>query len=610
VRRILTLAACALAALGPARAAFAAAPQVLTELRHDTGPALTTLPLVRGATGAIDLPAYAVPNGASASTDPAVQHGAGGAMPAPLVTFPGIDGSDLENPPAPTGDVGPNDYVQWVNGSIAVFDKTGAVRFGPTHANLIWKGFSNTDDPNDPANLCESINEPDPTVRYDPLADRWLLSHLAFNIGIFGAISGPFVQCLAVSAGSDPAGAYHRYAFEISATDMDAGARFGVWPDGYYMSFDQLHHDPCPCPPGGWRFVGEGAVVFDRTAMLAGNAATAQLFATGDTALGGMLPADLDGSTPPPPGSPEIFARVDASPFQLELWHFHTDWTTPASSTFTLAQTVGVAPWINSSPGLEEPSPGAFLQPTGDRLMDRLAYRNLGTREALVADHNVGGSPSGRAAPRWYELQRTSGLWGMRGQGTYAPNGAGRGSSSAAMDRQGDLALGYTISSSTIFPSLAYTGRLANDPPNRLRSERALFVGSGVQQPFTNSSWGPFSMMSVDPSDDCTFWYENVYYAAGASRWSSRIGSFRFPSCLSVTGFAPATGPVGTIVTITGTGFAAVSSVKFNGKPAPFLRDSATQLRARVPVGATSGPISVTTGAGTATSASSFTVSP
>lgn len=607
MRRILVTAACALAALGPARAAVAA-PQVLTELRHDTGPALSTLPLVRGATGAINLPAYAVPNGTSGSTDPVMQHGAGGPMPAPLLTFPGIDGSDLERPPYPTGDVGPNDYVQWVNGSIAVFDKTGAVRFGPTHADLVWNGFSNQDDPNDPANLCEAVDEPDPVVRYDPLADRWLLSHLAFGVGIFGAIEPPFVQCLAVSAGSDPTGAYHRYAFEINATDMNAGARFGIWPDGYYMSFDQLHHDPCP-PCTGWRFVGEGAVVFDRAKMLAGDAATAQLFATGDTALGGLLPADLDGSTPPPLGSPEIFARFAASPFQLELWQLHTDWTTPASSTFTLAQTVGVAPFVLTSPGFEEPSPGAFLQPVGDRLLDRLAYRNLGGHEALVANHTVAG-PSGRAAPRWYELRRTTGPWGLREEGTYAPNANGRGSGSVAMDRQGDLALGYTISSSSIFPSLAYTGRLATDPPNRLRSERPLFLGSGVQQPFTDVSWGPFSMMSVDPSDDCTFWYENAYYAAGASTWSTRIGSFRFPTCLSVTGFDPASGPVSTIVTIQGTGFAAVSSVKFNGTPAPFRRDSATQLQARVPVGATSGPISVTTGAGTATSATDFTIAP
>jgi hypothetical protein len=155
-----------------------------------------------------------------------------------------------------------------------------------------------------------------------------------------------------------------------------------------------------------------------------------------------------------------------------------------------------------------------------------------------------------------------------------------------------------------------YTGRLATDPPNRLRSERPLFLGSGVQQPFTDGRWGPFSMMSVDPSDDCTFWYENAYYAAGASTWSTRIGSFRFPTCLSVTGFAPASGPVGTIVTIRGTGFVSVSAVRFNGKPARFLRDSATQIRAQVPVGARTGRVSVTTPSGTVASSSDFTVTP
>ena len=161
MRRLVKI-AIALAALGPASSAVAA-PQVLTELRHDTGPALTTLPLVRGATGAVDLPQYGVLV-STGSTDPAVQRAAGGAMPAPLVTFAGVDGSDGYRPPYPTGDVGPHDYVQWVAGSLAVFDKTGAVRFGPTHANLVWKGFSNPADSNDPANLCESSDEPDPVV--------------------------------------------------------------------------------------------------------------------------------------------------------------------------------------------------------------------------------------------------------------------------------------------------------------------------------------------------------------------------------------------------------------------------------------------------------------
>ena len=604
MRRLIRI-AIAVAALGPAHAALAA-PQVLTELRHDTGPPLSSIAPVQGPVSQVVLPDYGLPIGSTGSSDPVVQRVTGGSMPPPLLTFAGVGGADLARPAYPMGDVGPHDYVQWVNASLAVFDKTGALRYGPTHARMVWSGFANPADPDDPANLCENTNEPDPNVLYDPLADRWLLSHLAFRLGLFGAIEPPFVQCLAVSAGSDPTAAYHRYAFELSATDLNAAAKLGVWPDGYYMAFDQLHENT---PAEGWHFAGGSVVVFDRARMLAGQSASAQLFATEDTALGGLLPADFDGVDPPPAGAPELFARFDASPSQLELWQLHADWSTPANSTFTLAQTVPVAPFVDLSPMLQEPSPGAALVQTSDRLLFRLAYRNFGWREAMVVDQTVSG-PNLQAAPRWYELQRTTGAWSVREQGTFAPDAKGRGTGSAAMDRQGDVALGYSVASSSTFPSIRYTGRLRNDPPNGLRTERTLFAGSGVQQPFTDNRWGPYSTMSVDPSDDCTFWYTQAYYAANASTWSTRIGSFRFPGCLSITGISPEAGPVGTIVTIQGTGFVGVSSVRFNGTPAPFRRDSATQIRALVPVGATTGPVTVTTAAGTVASRSAFTVTP
>jgi len=163
--------------------------------------------------------------------------------------------------------------------------------------------------------------------------------------------------------------------------------------------------------------------------------------------------------------------------------------------------------------------------------MFRLAYRNFGDHEAVVGNYTV--SSGGVAGVRWFELRNvTSGPETVFQESTYQPDTTWRWMGSAAMDQQGNIALGYSASSASIFPQLRYAGRLATDPLNTLsQGEATLFSGTGSQTG-TSNRWGDYSDLTIDPVDDCTFWYTNEYYATTTSfNWRTRIGSFKFPGC-------------------------------------------------------------------------------
>jgi hypothetical protein len=525
------------------------------------------------------------------------------AMPGPTVSFEGLGNVDGYVPPDTNGDVGPSNYVETVNAAFAVYDKSGAKLYGPADINTLWSGFGG---------LCQTMNDGDPVVQYDQLANRWLIAQFAFDLDFFGNPVGPYYECVAVSTSGDPTGSYYRYAFQISDTKLDDYPKLAVWPDAYYMSVNQFD-DSC-----GLCFVGAAAVAFDRTSMLAGNDASL-VYVDLDTNYHSLLPSDLDGSTPPPAGAPDRFVQFDDnSPVdQLEIWNFHVDWATPASSTFTSGGTVATASFdsnmcFGDSGCVQQPSPGEGLDALADRLMYRLAYRHFSDHEAMVVTHtvNVG---SDRGGVRWYELRRTTGSWSIFQQSTYAPaDGRTRWMGSAAMDQSGDLAVGYSVSSSTTFPGIRYAGRLAGDPLGQLTQGEATLRGGGGAQTDGFNRWGDYSSLDVDPTDDCTFWYANEYYPATSGYdWHTRIGSFKFPSCgppTTIDGFDPTSGAVGTSVAITGTNLNGATAVKFHGTSATFTVDSPTHVTATVPAGASDGPISVTTPRGTAASAASFDV--
>ncbi|BAO45540.1 carboxypeptidase regulatory-like domain-containing protein [Thiolapillus brandeum] len=448
-------------------------------------------------------------------TDPVVQSDAplDIKMPAILQSFEGNNNVTGVLPPDTVGDVGPNHYVQMVNSVVQIWDKTGTSLVGPSPINSLWTGFGG---------ICESNNDGDPIVLYDQAADRWLLSQFALNF------PNDFHQCIAVSQTGDPTGAYHLYDFLISTTKMNDYPHFGVWPDGYYMAINQFDGST-----SNW--AGQGVVAFERNKMLAGLPAQKVYFDDPDPNLGGMLPADWDGTTAPPAGAPNLFMQLGTTT-SLDIWQFHVDWTTPANSTFTPLVSPTVAAYDSDLCGGSRnciPQPGGTAVDTlAGRLMYRVQYRNFGTHQSMVATHTVDENGSDHAGVRWYELRDSGSGWGVVNQGTYAPDADNRWMSSAAMDAQGNIAVGYSVSSTSTYPSIRYAGRLAGDPANTLPQAEAVLIAGGGSQSHTSGRWGDYSNMSVDPVDDCTFWYTQEYYSADSSAdWQTRIGSFKFPSC-------------------------------------------------------------------------------
>jgi hypothetical protein len=405
-------------------------------------------------------------------------------------------------PPDTNGAVGATQFVQWVNTSFAVFDKnTGALVFGPAAGNTIWRGFGGA---------CETSNDGDPIAQYDKAAGRWVLTQAVFT--------APFMVCLAVSTTSDATGTYNRYAFPMS--NFPDYPKLGVWPDAYYMSFNMF---------SGNRFVGAQGCAFDRSRMLTGTAATMQCFQQSPT-VASLLPSDLDGTTPPPAGSPNFFLNFGSN--SLNLFKFHVDFTTPGNSTFTGPTNIPVAAFSPACGGgacIPQLGTGQQLDSLGDRLMYRLAYRNLGDHESLVVNHSVTAGSS--VGVRWYELRSPNTTPTVFQQGTFAPDANFRWMGSVAMDKAGDIAAGYSVSSSSMHPAVRFTGRVPTDPPGILQAENSIIEGTGSQLANLNR-WGDYSSISVDPVDDCTFWYTTEYLKSdGTFNWNTRIASFKFPSC-------------------------------------------------------------------------------
>ncbi len=536
--------ASSLAALVAAEAPAAARsslPVVSRAVHHDTSPPLRSLPPIPPRTVS-DRPSPrppfpnragrpAIP--ANPALDPALSRGSvadAEPMPPPIASFEGVNNRNNRVPPDANGDVGPAHYVQWVNLSLAVWDKEGNLLYGPVDGNTIWQGFGG---------ICETHNNGDPIVLHDPLADRWVLSQLAFDW------PHNFHHCVAVSATPDPTGSYHRYDFFFHDDTLNDYPKMGVWTDAYYVAVNQFLADTL-------EYRGQGALAYERAQMLVGGPARVvafDLFSV-DPAFGGALPSDLDGPLPPPEGSPAFFVEVDDDAWgwaadRLSLWRFRVDWADPSRSTFGVAGqpdavldlTAAGYPFDSNMCGYATgciPQPGgARVDALSDRLMYRLAYRNLGDRETLTVNHTVDVDGTDHAGVRWYEIRDPAGAPYVEQAGTFAPDADHRWMGSIAMDGAGDIAVGYSVSSVTTYPSIRYAGRRPADPAGTLpRTEATLIAGTGFQT--DASRWGDYSSMSVDPTDDCTFWYTQEYYTTTSGfTWQTRIGSFRFEACHS-----------------------------------------------------------------------------
>ena len=537
-------------------------PNVVNGVFQGESPAVSTLPVLPVIPG----PLHTRDNeslqagGNTNAHDPVVQHRKGtGPISAPIQSFDGIclpfgppcgqPSSCSCLPPDTDGEVGGSQYVQAVNTDFAVYSKTGAVLRTSTPINELWANTNGE---------CKIHNDGDPVVVYDQIARRWLISQfIATPTGEPG--DDQYGECIAVSTTSDATGSYYLYEFDFGTDVFFDYPKIGVWPDGYYMMANEF-------PTNSETSAGVGVFAFERSKMLLGQPARVVFFdesqhnPTGGQYIG-MLPGDLDGSSLPAAGSPNWFAEVDDptgippqsvgdTGFDLRMWAFHVDWTNPANSTFgnngapNATQQVAefVRPQCVYGYGDCAPQKGGpqQLDVLGDRLMFRMPYRKLNNNTAsILLNHSVQ-TPGGKIGIRWYEVRiPRGGSPSIYQQGTYAPddtttNPLWRWMGSIAQDKNGDIALGYSASGPNDYPSIRYTGRAAGDPLNQMTQvEQVGFTGTGPQTE-VEGRWGDYSDLTVDPVDDCTFWYTQEYLAEDTiiiGTWRTRIVSFKFPGC-------------------------------------------------------------------------------
>src|SRR6266852_5742897 len=430
-----------------------------------------------------------------------------------LMNFDGVSDRDGVAPPDTNDSVGATQVVEVVNESYQVLNKsTGTSVLGPAEISSIWSGFGGT---------CGNAlnNFSDPVVVYDKAANRWLVTVLGSADGF---LSG--VECVAVSSTSDATGSYHRYSFGFGAGKLNDYPKFGVWPDAYYASYNMFSPTA---------FLGAKVCAYNRAHMLAGLSANAHCFqrSTNDFSF---LPSDMDGTSLASAGEPNFFVELFTTT-TLHLFKFHVNFTTPSLTTFTGPTTITVNSFTIACAAtgtcIPQSGTGTKLDSLSDRLMFRLAYRNLGTHEALVAAHSVKPTSGPVSAVRWYEIRSPSATPTVFQQGTFSLASQAAWMPSIGMDKVGDIAVGFSQSSSTTHPGIAYTGRIPTDPAGVMETAHTLFTGAGSQNGGL-TRWGDYTSISIDPVDDCTFWYANEYIPSnGNFNWHTRLASFKFTAC-------------------------------------------------------------------------------
>jgi len=439
--------------------------------------------------------------------------------------FTGPQGTaTLRNPSDNSLAVGPDHIVQIVNSRMAIFTKkgrqfetTGHILYGPVVTNTIFDGFGGQ---------CEKQVSGDAVVRYDQLGDRWL-----FVLPVFrrppGEPNSPYSMCYAITEARDPRGPYHRYEFK--RTLFPDYPRPAVWPDGYYV----------PTSTGD-TVIQKHVCVADRAKMLEGLPATEQCVIVDGVNF--LNDADIDGHGLPPPGAPNIVIAAGGSQLHdrfsddgIYAWDLHVDWKTPAKTALTGPVKIPVAPYhylCNGQLTSCVPQPGTErrLDAQGDKVMQRLVYRNIDGHESILALHSVD-TKVGGGGVRWYELrldkQRQPFLYQ---QGTYAPDEFYRWMGSIGMDRRGNIAVGYSFGGTPHFAGQRFAARLADDPKGVLSFHETV-LAEGAASQTTTIRWEDYSTTAMDPSDDCTFWYVGDYLKSGATSYSTRIGSFQVPGC-------------------------------------------------------------------------------
>jgi len=482
------------------------------------------------------------------------------AAPAPILTFDGLDRFNWGSgsPPDTTGDVGPNYFIQGVNSSVGIYRKSdGAQEAAFTFDTLMSQGNF--------GNQCDSENFGDPVILYDTFEDRWVLTDFAFTLDGGGNVNPPEAfMCFAVSMTGDPiSGGWNFYSIRVT-DGLNDYPKLGIWPDGIYMSANMFGY------PAGAAYQGARVWALNKQQMYAGSQSVKVV--TFDIGAGDFtaVPSNARLQTgTPPPGRPNFFLSSWNFLNALTVYKFHVDWDNIPLSTFTGPDVpLSATSWPNASPdNVPQSGTANLIDAVAIRGMVQNNYTNYGGTESLWMPHTVRrANTAGFAAPRWYQVDITGGTVNpnIPQAATWDPDGANvmhRWMPSLALDRAGNMAMGYSTSSGSTFPSIAYAGRLAGDPVNTFsQTEQVMFAGTASQT--TSARWGDYSGMTLDP-DGCTFWYTNQYAnpssQASNQRWLTRIGAFRYPSCTAVG----AGGIISGTITVT-PGGAAISGATVN----------------------------------------------
>jgi hypothetical protein len=429
------------------------------------------------------------------------------AMPGLGVSFAGLD---LDTwgagwPPDTNGDVGPSHYIQTVNTSIGIYSKSGTQLAAFTFDIL----FQGTNTP------CDNTNNGDPVVLYDYVSGRWIITDFSWT-----STRGPFYECIAVSKTADPVnGGWWFYALVAHTTALNDYPKLGVWHDGIYMSANMFSR--------ARTYAGVKVWALNRDNLINGQPLTTVAFTLGKSYFS-LIPSHATASSPVPAGTPNYFLSNWGTTTTLRMWKFTVNWTTPSQSTFTGPTSIPVTSYVKYTSRIPQLGVTETLDSLGDRLMVQLQYRNINNVPSLWVTHTA--STSSRAGLRWYEIRGLSATPSVYQSGTYSPDTSHRWMGSIAVDKVGNAALGYSVSSGTLNPAIRYAGRLVTDPLNTLgQGEATLIAGTGSQSGGYNR-WGDYSALTLDP-DGCTFWYTTEYYVTTGNNWQTRIASFQFPNC-------------------------------------------------------------------------------
>ncbi len=421
------------------------------------------------------------------------------AAPAPIVNVVGLDFNTwgAGHPPDTNGVIGPNHFVQTVNTSVGIFSKSNGALVSAFTYDDFFASSGTTE--------CDANNGGDPTTVYDVPSGKWIIADFAwvnFN-------TGPYYECIAVSSGSDPvASTWTFYSVPAGDGRFPDYPKFGSGPDGVYFTTNNFQLPNT--------YTGAGVYALRRTTL--GSPTLQVQHVTTSSSFFSLLPANRVDAAPPP--GPEYVTSIWSG--RLRVWRFTVDWNTPANTTFTSIANIKVSYASQGS----IPTPGESVDSLSPRAMNKAQQRNGSlwlTQTVRTQNH---------AAVRWYEVTNLTGSPSIHQQSTFSPSSQHRWMASLAVDKNGDMAIGYNISSSSLNPGIRYAGRLVTDPLNTLgQSETTLFAGTGAPSSGNFNRWGDYSEMSVDPVDGCTFWFTGEYYAATGANWQTRIGSFKFPSC-------------------------------------------------------------------------------